>query len=116
VNLQGTTTIQALCLRVGGVQPKAELRLPNREKLLHAELTAEVARQLAQRLYEEVILEGRATWNVDPWEVEAFRVNRVTTYRKTDAVLAFKELSEAARGSWDEVDALSYVHGLRSDG
>jgi hypothetical protein len=115
VHLEGTTTLHARCLRVGGVQPRAELRVASRPSLLHADLSEELARELATKLYEEVTLEGRATWDADTWEIEAFRVLRVTSYRRTDPVLAFKELAEAAEGRWDDADAVEYVRSLRAD-
>jgi hypothetical protein len=114
--VEGTTTLYGRCLRVGGAgQPKAEVRLPNTTKLLHVDLSEALAKELATKLYEEVALEGTATWEVDSWEIQDFRVNRVTSYRKSDPVAAFKELAEAAKGRWDDVEASAYVHSLRTD-
>lgn len=114
--IQGTTAIHGRCLRVGGAtEPKAEIRLSATEKLLNVALSEELAKEVAKRLYEEVVLEGTATWSTETWEIESFRVSRVTDYRKTDPDLAFKELAEAAEGKWEGVDALDYVRGLRRD-
>jgi hypothetical protein len=114
--VEGTTTLYGRCLRVGGAgQPKAEVRLPNTSKLLHVDLSEALAKEVATKLYEEVALEGTATWNADSWELQSFRVSRVTNYRKSDPVAAFKELAEAAKGRWDEVEASAYVHSLRTD-
>lgn len=112
--VKGTTTVYGRCLRVGGVQPKAEVRLPN-GKLMHVDLSEEVAKELAARLYEEVVLEGTATWETSTWEIQDFRVNQVTRFQKTDPVLAFKELAEASGDAWDGVDAVDFVRGLRRD-
>lgn len=112
--VKGTTTVYGQCLRVGGVHPKAELRLPS-GKLMHVDLSEQVAKELATRLYEEVALEGAATWDTATWEILEFRVSQVTAFQKTDPVLAFKELAEAAHGAWDTVDAVDFVHGLRRD-
>jgi hypothetical protein len=113
--LQGTTTVHARCLRVGGVEPKAELRLSTSGALLYASLSEEDAKALARRLYEEVVLEGRATWDAETWEIEDFRILGVSPYQTTDPVLAFKELAESARGRWDDVDAVEYVRKLREE-
>lgn len=114
--VQGTTTVHGRCLRVGGaVQPKAEIRLSTTAKILNVDLSEEMAKELAARLYEEVVLEGSVTWNMDSWEIERFRVSRITAYRKTDPDLGFKELAEAAEGRWEGVDAVEYVRALRSD-
>lgn len=114
--VEGTTTLYGRCLRVGGAgQPKAEVRLQNASKLLHVELSETLAKELATKLYEEVALEGAATWDAESWEIQDFRVTRVTSFRRSDLVAVFQELADAAKGRWDEVDASKYVHSLRSD-
>lgn len=114
--VQGTTTIHGRCLRVGGAtQPRAEIRLSSTEQILNVTLSEELAKELGKRLYDEVVLEGSVTWDTQTWEIESFRVSRITDYRKTDPDLAFKELAEAAEGKWEEVDAAEYVRGLRRD-
>lgn len=114
--VEGTTTIYGRCLRVGGATtPKAEIRLSSTGKILNVELSEEAAKELARRLYEEVILEGTVAWNAVTWEIESFRVSHIAPYRQTEPALAFKELAEAAHGQWDGVDAADYVRVLRSD-
>lgn len=114
--VEGTTTIYGRCLRVGGAtKPKAEIRLTSSSKILNVELSESDAKELATRLYEEVILEGRVTWDIATWEIQSFRVSHITPYRQTDPVIAFKELAEAAQDRWDGVDAVEYVRTLRSD-
>jgi hypothetical protein len=110
----GDTTLLARCLRVGGVKPKAELRLRTGE-LLYPDVSEEVARELGKRLYDEVVVRATATWRTDTWEVVQIRIDSVSAFRRVDPVLAFKELAEAAKGRWDEVDAREYVESLRAD-
>jgi hypothetical protein len=110
----GDTTLLARCLRVGGVRPKAELRLQTGE-LLYPDVSEEIARELGKRLYEEVVVRATATWRTDNWQVVQLRIDSVSSFRRVDPVLAFKELTEAAKGRWDEVDAREYVESLRAD-
>ncbi len=113
--ITGTTTLIARCLRVGGVMPKAELRLHNRTELLYVDVTEEIAKALGKKLYEEVVLEGKATWRKDVWQVIDFQVASVSEFRRVDPHLAFKELSEVANGRWDGVDAIEYVRQIREE-
>lgn len=116
VLVQGATTLHGRCLRVGGAtQPRAEVRLSTSGRLLNADLTEEVARQLATRLYEEVVLEGQATWDVETWEVESFRVVNVIDYRAGDPMRAFQDLADAAGSRWEGIEARDYVRGLRRE-
>jgi hypothetical protein len=115
VHLRGTSTVHGRCLRVGGsTKPRAEIRLSSGE-LLNIDLSEALAKDLAPQLYEEVALEGTATWDPDTWKIVSFRVNEVLPYRKVDPALAFRELSEAAAGRWDEVDPIAYVRRLRDE-
>jgi hypothetical protein len=110
----GDTSLLARCLRVGGVKPKAELRLHTGE-LLYPEVSEAVAKELGKRLYDEVVVQATATWRTDTWEVVRLRIEAVSSFRRVDPVLAFKELAEAAKGHWDEIDAREFVESLRAD-
>lgn len=111
--VHGTTSLLAQCLRVGGVEPKAEIRLASNGKLIYPRLSKDVARELGRRLYEDVVLEGRATWHTDTWEVIDFQVTSISSFRPSSPSQAFEKLAEVSQGRWDEVDALEYVRDLR---
>lgn len=110
--ISGTTIMYGTCIRVGGVKPKAEIRLAG-GGMLYIEVSEDIARQLAISLYEEVCLEGEATWSTKDWSIEGFRATGVMAYRRTDAETAFRLLAEAAGSRWDDVDAEEYVRNLR---
>lgn len=111
--IKGDTTILARCLRVGGVKPKAEIRLQTGE-LLYPDVSEVVAKELGKFLYDEVVVKATATWRTDTWQVIDLQIDTVSPFRRVDPVLAFKELAEAAKGRWDEVDAREYVDRLRT--
>lgn len=112
----GTTTVFGRCVAVGGVtRPKARIRLQNGD-LLYVDVTEQLAKKLAKNLYDQVCVEGAATWRTDDWTLLRFDAVRVTDFRPTDAVAAFEKLSAAAGGRWDEVDAVEYVRQLRRGG
>ena len=113
IRVSGSTNILGRCLRVGGVEPKAEIRVTKDQKLLHVAISEDIARELAKRLYEEVILDGQATWNAETWEIEDFKVAGVQPYIKRLPSEAFNKLSEATEGRWDGVNAIKYVNSLR---
>ena len=111
--IKGDTTILARCLRVGGVKPKAEIRLHTGE-LLYPDVSEVVAKELGKFLYDEVVVKATATWRTDTWQVTDLQIDSISPFRRVDPVLAFKELAEAAKGRWDEVDAKEYVARLRT--
>jgi hypothetical protein len=113
--LTGTATVLARCLRVGGVKPKAELRLVQGGRLLNPDVSEELAKQLGHRLYEEVVVEGTAKWDTRTWEMVDLVVTRIHEFNRVDPRLAMRELAEAANGAWDGVDAERYVDDQRSE-
>lgn len=113
VMVSGSTNILARCLRVGGVTPKAEIRVLKGDKILHVVIDEDMAKELAKRLYDVVVLEGQATWNAETWEIRDFSVSGVQPYRKIPISSAFSELQETTSGSWEGVDAVAYVGKLR---
>ena len=113
VMISGSTNILARCLRVGGVTPKAEIRVLKDNKIIHVVISEDMAKELAKRLYDIVLLEGQATWDTETWEIKDFKVSGVQPYRKMPVSGAFSELREATNGRWDGVDAVEYVGELR---
>lgn len=114
VLVSGSTNLLAWCVRVGGAKPKAEIRTLKDNTLLYVVVSIDIAKELAKRLYEVVILEGQATWSAETWEIKDFKVSSVQPYRKMPVSNAFSGLREAANGRWDGVDAVEYVSELRS--
>ena len=111
----GTTTVYGRCIRVGGVIPRAEIRL-EAGGLLHISVSERMAKDLAVRLYELVCIEGTALWRTADWSLQDFTATRVLPFRSTDPADAFERLAEAAKGRWDGVDAIGYVRALRTEG
>jgi hypothetical protein len=111
----GTTVVFGRCVRVGGAgAPRAEIRLPE-GNLLYIDVSEEMAKELARRLYDEVCIEGRATWRTTDWTLLDFKAAHVTDYRPTGLVEAFEQLARAAGGRWNNVRADEYVRELRSE-
>ena len=113
VMISGSTNILARCLRVGGVTPKAEIRILKDNRIIHVVISEDMAKELAKRLYETVLLEGQATWSAETWEIKDFKVSGVQPYRRSPVSGAFSELQKATGGRWEGVDAVEYISELR---
>ncbi len=112
--VRGTSTIFGRCIRVGGAEPKIDIRLSNRRRLLHVEATEEMAKRLARNLYESVAITGEATWEPETWEIVDFKATSVVNIQSTSPLQAFKELAEVVGDRWREVDVESFVRDVRS--
>lgn len=116
ITATGETVIYGRLIRVGGIAPKAKLRLAD-DTDLTIDLTEAMAVQLGskERLYKDVGVEGVATWKVDNWQILSFKATRVMAYQPhlMDIDRAFQELARLSGGRWDDVDLDRYVDELR---
>lgn len=112
--IKGTSTIFGRCIRVGGSEPKVDVRLPNRSRLLHVEVTEEMARRLARNLYDNVAMTGEATWERDTWFIVNFRATSVVNIQSGTPLQAFKELGEMVGEKWKGIDVERFVEEMRS--
>lgn len=114
--VKGVTSIMARCMRVGGaVTPRAELRVHNRQVLLHVDISEKLAKELGNRLYDDVVLSGEATWDPDTWEVVEFSVSAIAPYEQTPVDVSFQQLAHVAGTAWDGIDADSFVQEQRGE-
>lgn len=112
----GTTTIFGRCMRVGGEEPVARIKLAGTNDTITVKFADEkMVVELAHRLYRDVGLVGVATWTPMDWKIAEFEVRKILPYEPIGAERAFKDLAEAAAGRWDDVDAVEYVRSLRSE-
>jgi hypothetical protein len=113
--ITGRTTLTGTCVVVGGVEPRVQIKPTGGGKMVSVRATNDVVRELAQRLYGTVVLDGDATWDTDTGELLRFRLLSVLpTPKPGGAVAAFRALREAYGAAWDGVDADEYVRRMRS--
>lgn len=112
--VKGTSTIFGKCIRVGGAEPKVDIRLPNRSRLLHVEVTEEMARSLARNLYDAIAMTGEATWERETWFIVNFKATSVVNIQSGSPLRAFEELGEAVGEKWKGIDVDRFVEELRS--
>ena len=115
--VRGTTTIFGMCIRVGGKVPKVDLVLSNRDRVIHVEVTREIAIRLSRSLYKNVALHGVALWDPETWELVEFKGTQIANHTFRSPVDAFEELSHVVGESWKEIDdVVDFVSGIRSSG
>ena len=113
--VRGTTTLFGRCIRVGGVRPRAEISL-QRGGTLFIDVSEQLARKLAQRLYDQVCLDGEASWDAETWSIQSFRATDVADYRPVSLASAFQDLTVGSGGVWDGIDVDAYVTECRHGG
>ncbi len=84
--VDGQTIIWGYLVKVGGEKPRSVIYFPDKSKIT---LTSDelVAKDLAAHLYDEVGIEGIATWRSRDWKLIAFKPLKVLyAFRKVHAL------------------------------
>lgn len=109
----GETTLYGEIVRVGGVEPKVEIKTTI-GKTLYCPFEKSLAPQLGARLYKVSGLRGQAKWNLATREIEEFLVTDITHYEDTPITEAFDQLSELAGKYYEDItDVNAYLAKLR---
>jgi hypothetical protein len=113
--VRGTTTLFGRCIRVGGVKPRAEISLP-RGGTIFIDVSESLARKLAQRLYDQVCLDGEASWDPEDWSIQSFKATAMADYTPSSLASAFADLAARAAGTFDGLDVEEFVRQRRYGG
>lgn len=115
IYLIGQTTIFGEIVRVGGVEPKVEVKAISGQTI-YCPFDISLASQLGSLLYQLVGLEGEARWDSRTHEIVDFLVTGISPYRNTPLLEAFQSLSEIAGKYYEEVDDVTgFIAELRGD-
>jgi len=115
VFISGQTTVYGQIVRVGGVEPKVEVKLIS-GITIYCPFDVSLASRLGSLLYNTVGLNGEAHWNPRTYEIEEFRVTDIAPYKETPLVEAFQSISKIAGKYYDDIENVTgYIAGLRGD-
>ena len=89
--ISGTTTICGEVEDVGGATPRVALRLRSGRRL-PCEIDKDLAKYLARHLYEEVALEGVASWDTETAEIEEFKITGARDFEPASPADLFQGL------------------------
>lgn len=113
--LVGETVIYGQIVRVGGVEPKVEIKTIN-GKTLFCPFDRTLASELGALLYQVVGLKGTAKWDSRSGDIVDFRVTSLLPYRKSSLTETFRQLRELAGGHFEDIDdVVRYVASLRQE-
>lgn len=103
--VSGPTTVSGTVQRVGGAtNMRCALRVPSRDRLLFCDVgSSEVSRKLGERLYQDVVVSGMATWFQRTWTLYTLRITEMRPLRRTRITDAVKSIYEAGGKGWDVV-------------
>lgn len=99
--IKGETTIFGTLIDVGGNNPNVHLRINDEYELIF-DITLEKAKQLANKLYEKVSLNGTAKWDAENLKIVDFKLNEISDYTPSSTYEAIKKLRKLTNGYWNK--------------
>jgi hypothetical protein len=102
--LVGETTVYGTILRVGGAEPKVQLRLSDTNNILYCPIKKEIAKKIGKDLYDEIGLVGTATWEKATYRIVDFKIEDAFNVKKTSIAQSIKEASRLFGKYWKDVD------------
>ncbi len=107
VFVSGETTISGRVERVGGAtELHCGLRVQQQsERMLICRVeSTDVARQLGQHLYDDVIVSGEATWYRRNWRLRSFSIRSMHQLKRGSILEAIGALRGAGGSAWNNVE------------
>lgn len=108
--LKGETRIYGKVLRVGGENPTVNFKVNNEYKITF-NVKESFARDLATKLYDDIGLDGIATWDIKSYQVTNFKINKIINYEPKPLKETFSELRKLIGKHWDKIDDVNSVLG-----
>jgi len=101
--LIGETTVYAKVVRTGGKEPRVEIETID-ERTLFCDAPLDITKKLGTKLYQIVGLIGVAEWDTELNNIEQFSIKDVTDYEQVPIKEAMRELSEATKTYYSDID------------
>ncbi len=113
--ISGETTLYGQLIRIGGVKPRATLRVADGEDVF-CDVSAEQVYKLANKLYHRLSLTGMASWDADTYKILSFKVSNFEELEDIPIDQAIKDLSKIIGKYYEDIDdPVAYIQNLRSD-
>jgi hypothetical protein len=103
--VEGDTTLFGRVERVGGAtSTKCGLRLSHRTRMLFCSVEGdELARELGQKLYQNVAAHGTAQWMKTTWKVIRFSIREISQPKMKPFSKMIDDLRNAGGSDWDKI-------------
>jgi hypothetical protein len=116
--IEGETSFVGRIQRVGGAtEMKCGLRVGFQNRMMFCKVASKnVARKIGERLYEDVVVHGRASWLKTSWRIFSFVVMGISQPKQGSLTGAFEELRKAGGDKWDHVaDPAAYLEEVTGE-
>jgi hypothetical protein len=102
----GETSFAGKVERVGGAtENRCALRVSFQPRMVYCSVdNIELARKLGENLYQNVVVQGTATWVRGSWKILSFAVSSMYQPKKRSIRESFQALHEAGGKGWDKID------------
>lgn len=116
VIVRGQSVLYGTLQRIGGLTPKAVIAPDSGGRSISCDISKELAKQIAPRIYTRVCVTGLAEYDVTDWSILSFRIDAHPEYEELPVTQALARLYRASPKAWEGIgDVEAYISCLRSE-
>lgn len=102
---KGNTILYGKLTDIGGERPNLHLKINEEDKII-IDISEEVARDLAPKLYQYIGLQGLAVWDANTFKVKEFKFSSIVPYKGGNTLNAINEIkNNISTGVWDKYNS-----------
>lgn len=115
--ITGETSLYGQLVKLGGRNEiSADIKPLDNGQLIHCRLTQELAQELSPRLYQDIGVNGFATWDIETCDIKAFEIIEILPYQGTNISDAVENLAHNLVHTYKHIkDVHKYIQDLRGD-
>lgn len=99
---KGNTILYGILTDIGGEKPNLHLKINENQKII-IDISEQVARDLAPKLYQYIGLKGYAVWDAETYIMKEFKFNDIVPYQGGNTLNALKKIkNNISSGVWDK--------------
>ncbi|MGE3181411.1 MAG: hypothetical protein AB7N71_07265 [Phycisphaerae bacterium] len=114
--IKGETSVYAYLERIGGATKMGcGIRLADQRKMVFCSVAGkEIARELGQHLYKNVLLIGDATWLRKNWRLRTMKITGFQPPKTGSLLESLRQAHGAGGRAWDEIEnPVEYLEEIR---
>ncbi|MGE5585805.1 MAG: hypothetical protein ACM309_09810 [Bacillota bacterium] len=116
VTVRGQTVLYGTLQRIGGITPKAVIAPDSGGRGISCDISRELAKQIAPRIYTRICVTGVAEYDIADWSILSFKIEAPLDYEELPVTEALARLYKASPKAWEGIaDVQAYISRLRSE-
>ena len=113
---EAPTTRSVKVVKAGGIRPAATVELIGGKYRIPVQGNKRVIQTLGSKLYEKVLLSGKAQWRLSDWKIVLIKADEVKPYPTSGIAEVLRETAAASGTTWAQANGISgFLSEMRNE-